>query len=254
MKQEIQDLEDVYLSWLKEKINIRSINQCVEITTPFLDRHNDYIQIYALKSEHGYTLTDDGYTITDLEQSGCSFSSQKRLDLLKLTLNGFGVKKIENRLEVQATKESFSLHKHNLVQSILAVNDMFYLSQPLVTSLFYEDVADWLESQNIRALSKVKFAGKSGLDHQFDFAIPKSKDKPERFIKAINNPSKDNATSMAFAWLDTKEDRPPESRFYGFLNDTDHPVANEILEAMLRYDVQPVLWSMKSKYINDLAA
>jgi len=35
-----------------------------EITTPFLDNHNDHIQIYIKKSDSRLILTDNGQTIT----------------------------------------------------------------------------------------------------------------------------------------------------------------------------------------------
>jgi hypothetical protein len=43
----------------------------VEITTPYLDRHTDALQTYARQENCGYVPADDGYTIHDLEASGC---------------------------------------------------------------------------------------------------------------------------------------------------------------------------------------
>ena len=59
----------------------------VEITAPYLDRNNDYIQIYLKKDEEGYLLTDGGSTITGLIQEGCSLDTPKRQKLLQLTFN-----------------------------------------------------------------------------------------------------------------------------------------------------------------------
>ena len=96
MIDEIQQLTNTYHNWLSEKTILREIRDWVEITTPFLDRHNDHMQIYAKSSNGGFILTDDGYTIDDLEMSGCKLNTPKRLDLLHMTLNGFGVS-LENR-------------------------------------------------------------------------------------------------------------------------------------------------------------
>jgi hypothetical protein len=103
MIQEIQRLMDAYHAWLKDKSVLRQIDDWVEITTPYLDRHNDYIQIYAKRANSGFLLTDDGYTIDDLEQSGCKLESRKRQDLLKMTLNGFGVQLDGKALQVHAS-------------------------------------------------------------------------------------------------------------------------------------------------------
>jgi hypothetical protein len=45
---------------------------------------------------------------------------------------------------------------------MLAVNDLFYLAKPIVESLFYEDVVQWLDANDIRYTPSVKFTGISG--------------------------------------------------------------------------------------------
>ncbi len=254
MIQDIQRLINDYYAWLRDKTILRQINQWVEITTPYLDRHNDYIQIYAKKANGGYLLTDDGYTIDDLEQSGCKLESRKRQDLLKMTLNGFGVQLVDKVLQVHASAENFALRKHNLVQAMLSVNDMFYLAAPMVASLFYEDVVAWLDLHDIRYTPKVKFSGKTGYDHLFDFVIPKSRQQPERIIQTINRPNRDTAQAVAFAWIDTKEVRPPDSRAYVLLNDSEQTVPQPVLEALRNYEVRPIPWSQRENVREELAA
>ena len=60
---ECQRLIDEYLRWLKEQIEITEIDGSCQISTPFLDRHNDAIEIYVEKKDGSLRLTDDGYTI-----------------------------------------------------------------------------------------------------------------------------------------------------------------------------------------------
>ncbi len=107
-----------------------------------------------------------------------------------MTLNGFGVKLVNGVMEVRASKDDFPMRKHNLVQAMLAVNDMFYLASPMVSSLFLEDVVAWLDENEIRYTSNVKFTGKSGYDHLFDFVLLELKRQPERILQAINRPSR----------------------------------------------------------------
>lgn len=254
MSQDIQKLLDDYVAWLRDKTSLRQLDDWVEITTPYLDRHNDYIQIYARKSNGSFTLTDDGYTIGDLEQSGCKLNSQKRQELLKMTLNGFGIQLLGDALEVHATPDNFALRKHNLVQAMLAVNDMFYLAVPMVASLFYEDVVAWLDLHDVRYTPKVKFSGKTGYDHLFDFVIPKSRRQPERIIQTINRPSRDTAQVVAFAWIDTKEVRPPDSKAFALLNDSEIAISSSVTDALKNYDVQPISWSKRDEVWEELAA
>jgi hypothetical protein len=251
---EIERLLKDYAAWLKDKTVLRQINDWVEITTPYLDRHNDYVQIYAKKANGGYILTDDGYTIDDLEQNGCRLESSKRQDLLKMTLNGFGVKLDGKALEVRATPENFALRKHNLLQAVLAVNDMFCLAVPMVASLFYEDVVAWLDLYEIRYTPNVKFTGKTGYDHLFDFVVPKSRQQPERIIQAVNRPNRETAQAIAFSWIDTREVRPADSHAYALLNDSEQTVSQAVRDALSNYEVHAVAWSERESVRDELAA
>ena len=254
--QEIEKLLNDYRMWLKDKTTLREVNgSWVEITTPYVDRHNDALQIYARAENGGYVLTDDSYTIHDLEASGCNLNTEKRQDLLKVTLNGFGVRKNNEALEISRTPENFPARKHNLIQAILAVNDLFYLAKPIVESLFLEDVIAWLEINDIRYTPKAKFTGISGFDHLFDFVIPKSpRRQPERIVQAINRPTRDNAEAFIHAWSDTREVRPPESKAYAVLNDVEQPISGGVLDAFRNYKIQPVEWSNRGVVVSELAA
>jgi hypothetical protein len=254
MIEEIQALLDQYIAWLKDKTTLRQVADWIEITTPYLDRHNDYLQIYATRKNQGYILTDDGYTIEDLEQSGCKLESPKRQDLLKMTLNGFGVHLKETALEIHASADNFALRKHSLIQAMLAVNDMFYLATPTVASVFYEDVVSWLDVCEVRYTPKVKFTGRTGYDHLFDFVIPKSRRQPERILHTINRPNRDTAQAVILAWIDTKEVRPKDSQAYALLNDSEQPVSSAVFDALRNYDVTPIPWSNRDAAREKLAA
>ena len=252
---EVRPLLDGYWRWLEDQTSLREVGRWVEITTPYLDRHNDFLQIYAKRHDGAFMLTDDGDTVSDLEQSGCAIESPKRRELLKTILNGFGVQMNETSkaLEVRASEEDFALRKHGLVQAMLAVNDLFYLASPTVASVFYEDVVAWLDGCDIRYTSNVRFFGRSGYDHRFDFVIPKSRTRPERMVRAINHPSRETAQAVTFAWLDTREVRRPETRAYAVVNDSDSSISQGVLDAMRRYDVQPIRWSDREEAREELA-
>ena len=254
MIDEINKLLTDYTTWLKDKTVLRKIDNWIEITTPYLDRHNDYLQIFAKRENGGYLLTDDGYVVSDLEQSGCKLQSPKRQDMLRMTLNGFGVQINNNALQIHAAPENFALKKHNLVQAMLAVNDMFYLASPVVASLFYEDVAAWLDIHDIRYTPRVKFSGKTGYDHLFDFVIPKSRRQPERILQTINRPNRESAQVIAFSWIDTKEVRPADSKAYAFLNDSENAVPTPVFDALRSYEVRPIRWSDRESIREELAA
>jgi len=207
--------------------------------------------MYLAQSEAD-ALTDDGCTIQDLEQSGCNLKSPRRESLMNVTLNGFGIQRHGDALEVHATNENFSLRKHNLVQAILAVNDMFYLTAPMVANLFYEDVVEWLESNNIRYTPRVKFSGKTGYDHLFDFVIPKSRNQPERIIQTMNRPNRDTAQSLVLSWVDTKAVRSAEAKVYAIMNDSEQKIPHAVVDALTNYGVRPFSWSERETKLEEL--
>lgn len=252
---QIQTLMDEYWTWLRDKTALRQVDSTwVEITAPYLDRHNDYVQFYVRQDNDGFIMTDDSHTIQDLRNSGCDLKSARRQDLLRTTLRGFGVELQGDALLVKTTAETFAQKKHDLVQAILAVNDLFYVASPLVSSLFVEDVSDWLKKSGVRSLPKVRLTGKSGYDYTFDFAIPAWGNAPERIVQAINHPSRETVKMMAFAWMDTRDARTSGSRAYAILNDTVTPPAGDALAALRRYEVRPVLWSRRDEVRDELAA
>jgi hypothetical protein len=255
MNAEGRQLVEQYISWLKEKISCREIEDgWIEITTPNLDRHNDYLQIYVKKEDSDIILTDGGYILDDLALSGFITDTDRRKSLVKTILNGFGVKEEKGQLMIHASDSTFPIKKHNLIQAMLAVNDLFSASSPHVASLFFEDVAKWLETNGIRYISNRKLTGKSGFDHMFDFLIPKSKDCPERLLKVITSPTKESALNAVFAWSDTIESRGQEVKAIAVLNDTEKAVKNDVIEALSNYGIAPILWSERNENLGMLAA
>ena len=255
MIQDVKRLMDTHWEWLRDNTQVQDVGQeWIEITTPYLDRHNDMLQIYAKRTSGGFLLTDDGYTIRDLIHSGCKLDSLKRQSLLQMTLAGFGVSNKDGQLEVQADEGDFAIKKHSLVQAMLAVNDLFYLANPVIKSIFREDVNDWLDQHDIRITPSVKFTGKSGYDHLFQFVIPKSRVQPERILETITRPSRDTAEAFAFKWIDTKDVRSNEARAYAILNDQDRSISAGVVDALVSYNITPVTWSQRGQIQDELAA
>ena len=252
MKQ--SDFINSYVDWLKSKIQLTEINGYLEITTPFLDRHNDHLQIYVQQEGDKLLLSDDGYIISDLLMQGCDISSSRRVNVMQTILNGLGVKLDNDTLIVEARPDNYPQKKHALIQAMISINDMFMLSKARVASVFLEDVEQFLDINDVRVTPNVQFTGKSGFSHIFDFVIPSSKKKPERLIRAINNPTRDKAQAIMFAWNDIREMRNRESSMYVFVNDSDKVIRPDIISAFTQYEIKPILWTRRQEIINDLTA
>jgi hypothetical protein len=253
-KTECDQLIEAYLSWLRDGLKAEVLDHACELTTPFLDRHNDHLQIYAIKRHDRIELNDDGYILADVRASGLELNSPKRKEILQSLLNGLGVHLEEGRLKVDASPRNLGRKIHSLIQAMIAVNDMFVMAQPRVETFFWEDVRDFLDAHEVRYSSRIKLAGRSGFDHAIDFLVPRSRFRQERFIQAINNPAKTSVTSYVFAVSDIRQVRGEDIESFAFLNDLERPVGGDILDALEAYRVNPVPWSDRGEYVNALQA
>ena len=126
------------------------------------------------------------------------------------------------------------------------------MSEEHVLSLFKEDVAMFVETNAIPVFPDFKLSGRTGFDHKFDFGLPKTSRKPQRVLQAINNLTKDQATSFAFAVADVRVIRVEPFQAFTFINDVDHPPNDDNLSAIQAYDIKPLLWSHRIDSLPEL--
>jgi hypothetical protein len=256
---EIDELLQSLWDWLRSETRIEAVGDgWVEVTTPFLDRHNDCIQVYIKKSSNDtFRLTDDSYTIRDVESSGCDLRTGKRRDMLNLIRRGFGVEvgsHDDDSISALASRENFPQKFLGVTQTMLSVNDLYYLASATVQGIYWEDVANWLGEIQPKYSTEVKLIGRSGFTRKFDFVVPATITAPDRYIQAITHPSKSNIDAFLFAWNDTEEERAPNSEAYALLNDIGHRISNKYITACMKYGVSPVRWSKRQGLIPRLVA
>lgn len=249
-----ENLVQSYLTWLKAKITVKDVGGVVEITTPFLDRHNDRLQIFVKSDGTDLLLSDGGYICSDLTLSGVDLQSDRRQSILHGILNGFGVRLDGESLTTKATVSSFPQRKHALIQAMLTVNDMFMTARSAVVSLFVDEVQEFLRMLEVRYVSSIHLIGKSGFSHRFSFVIPASRSSPERLLEPVNAPDRNRIESLLFSWNDTREMREPDSVLYALLNDSERNVTPAVFGALEEYGVRPLLWSHRHQFTQELTA
>ncbi|MEW6108068.1 MAG: DUF1829 domain-containing protein [Nitrospirota bacterium] len=80
------------------------------------------------------------------------------------------------------------------------------------------------------------------------------KKEPERVLRTINNPTKNNVSAMIFSWDDARKMRSENSIAIAVLNDQDKEISPDTVHALTAYEIEPVAWSKRDKYIDKLAA
>lgn len=245
---DIQKLIDDYATWLKSEITFERVGEYCEITTPYLDSANDYLQIYVRQDNDGFFFTDDCATIRNLKTHGFQFTTTRKEHLQQI-LNQYGVKLNGDELTLKAPANGFAQKKHMFIQAMLRVDDMFALSKSKVSSLFLDDIQEFFEKREIYYSDSVQFTGISGFSHNYDFLLQRTKNKPERLCQAVNNPNKASMGNILFAWSDTKPSRKKDSQLIVILNDQNN-IAKGIENAFENYDAKVIRWSERDKSEN----
>lgn len=248
MDKDIQTYIDDYLSWLRSEITFEKIGEFYEITTPFLDTDNDYTQFYVKFEGQNIFFTDDGYTLNSLEMRGIQLTENRKKQL-KAVLLQYGVSLQGNELILQAPSNEFAKKKHAYIQCIIHVNDLYLTSRAKAASFFLDDIQQFFDSNNIYCFSNVQFTGKSGFNHNYDFAFQRNQNNPERLCLALNNPTKASMGNALFAWNDTLPSRDPKSQLIVFLNDSN-TISKGIEDGFSSYNVNTIRWSQRNQPYN----
>ena len=245
---DIQKLIDDYATWLKQEITFEKVGEYYEITTPYLDSANDYLQIYVRQIGDDIYFTDDSATIRNLKMAGFQFTPARKSHLQRI-LNQYGVRLDGDELICKAPANSFAQKKHLFIQAMLRIDDMFAISKSKVASLFLDDIQEFFDQKEIFYSDNVQFTGISGFAHNYDFLLQRTKAKPERLCQAVNNPNKSSMGNILFAWNDTKPSRKNGSQLVVILND-QNTVAKGVEDAFANYDVKVIRWSQREKEEN----
>src|SRR5690625_3339363 len=130
----IDNLKQAYEAWNNKSLLLENFNGFIEITTSFVDLHNDFIQLYFIKeSNNSFKITDDAHILNELAMLGIDIrNSKKRSDFFQTSLNIFGVKYNEKTDELFVTFSNVSEYpekQHRLIQCMLRNSDMLLTSR-----------------------------------------------------------------------------------------------------------------------------
>lgn len=246
-----------YVDLLKQRTIESKINEnTYRITTPLLDRNNDAIEVYVIKNGDQLTITDDGYIVNDLLSSGLTLKKDTLRDrYLQNILSNHGISLGSNNdLFISTNSKQYALKMHMLTQCMSKISDLFVLNRSSIVSLFYEDVKKFLTENDIRFIDNPLFFGKSKLATQYDFAIPRSKNSPERILKVTGNINLNFARTTMFGWQDTKEMRDKDSTLYLIFDDRNKNASDDVKEALDSYDINLIDWTNIENYRDELLA
>lgn len=247
-------LKNIYLNWVKQADFIDLKNSWVEIKTPFTDFTGSFISLFAKKQGDIYILTDYGNILNELEMH--SIINKSRLGLLNKILSSQHCSIGENNdicIKFQNICD-FPKYKHQLIQAIINVSDLFLTSKASVENLFTFDVFEYLDKIGVSYSSRPYAIEGKELSYTFDMNIGQIKNKgiPVLHSKIINrlndNMLKTILYSVQDLTLDTNE------KFATIINDTRYAPKSQNIALLQKYNIEIINWSKREAYFTKYAS
>lgn len=141
-------MSDFFSEFIDSTYVTEGIDGTAIISTPFLDRHNDVIEIQVSESEGGFVLSDGGYFISDIHMCGCNPNRGKRFQLLSTILTSSGSALENGIITKRVNKTEFGAELFAFIQALLSIGDLYYTSESSVATMFFDDVMESISTGN----------------------------------------------------------------------------------------------------------
>jgi Domain of unknown function DUF1828 len=105
-EEQCKSVVDRYLGWVRQELSVQLRGESCEISTPFLDRHRDQLQIYAISRNGQIVLTDDGYTVSELMTAGIEMDNGGVRQSVEALVRGSRVRFQGKELTTEATPDT----------------------------------------------------------------------------------------------------------------------------------------------------
>ena len=241
-----------YIKWIRDNTFIKKMDgEGVKLVSPFLDSHNDYINIYAKRLDtNQIRLGDGGILFFDLESYGIKLTDKKK-ELFDRTLLSYGVQfdNATKEIYIIAEQNAIGKAKHRLIQCLLSVNDFFNYTEQNIKELFFYEVYNALLEAEIQFTPEITISGQSSYQHRFEFAVGLTKNKPQRLVSLIPTPNrKQRAESCLFAFTDLQR---TGRNFIGTVLYKGEPNEN-FINAFKNYDFKVFSWEKEKEAVLEL--
>ena len=203
-----KEIKDSYIEFIKENTHVNLLEgDSQEVITPFVNTYGDGISFTIKYDGNCYILTDDGFTLWDLQLNGIDLTKKnKRHHLLKSILNYNGLELIGEEIIKKTKKNNLGQAIHDMTQVLLNVYDLSLLHPQTVPSHFLDDVRSYFDGNTAyNVFPDLSIAGKSRLEHKFNFLMMSK--GSYKLVQVHNKITKEKLHFILASWLDTTENR-----------------------------------------------
>lgn len=209
---ELNAITSQWSNWISKQTKFQRINKNkIQVLTSFTDAFDDGILFNILSNDNGtYHLTDNGYTIWNLETNGINVSNKgsNRHRILISIISPYSFQLDDNKA---ISKNNIRLNElpqaiTDFVQVLINVSDIAFMSRSNTASIFTDDVHNFFNDnrKSFNFFTNAITIGKSNQNYRFDYNfIPKK--QQFKLTKMYNTLSKNTMDSIIGIYVDTAD-------------------------------------------------
>lgn len=251
----LETIQDEYIKWIRDNTHFTNVlNNAVELSSPFIDSLSENIKLYIEPDSNRFKVTDDGYTIWNLDSLGSSIrKGSQRFFMLQSIVERYNISYDEDNKElfIYAQQKDLGQAIHSLLQSTLAISDLLQINKKTIKNLFFEEVNEYFnENEDVfDPFPDIEIQGKSKLTHRFDYLM-NVKNKEKKLVRLVNNLDQVQLERTLLSWQDTSKQRLKRYKenlgMVVLINDKNKPISDSFDEAFKQYDIDPIEFSNKT--------
>lgn len=235
-----------YRDWFTSQHEFRDLsNDMIEVQTPYIDAFGDNISLIIKPYENRFIVTDQGYTIWNIEAHGINASrknsTRKRLVDSIIRFENVSLNENEEIIKV-ASINQLSQSIYDVSQAVLKITNLALSNRRNVLSAFYDEVAEYFKEQQHKQFEFQKglfMLGTSNISYKVDYTfITKGKNKLTKSYNTINKQMYDVILGIH---TDTKSFQEQTGAQMSILyNGKDNELPDDILLGFESHEVEVV--------------
>lgn len=130
---DVKQIKLDYFNYITENTKfIESKSNSLEVVTPFIDSFGDGISFVIIQNNHHYTLTDQGFTIWNLQNDGINLmeKSSNHYQTLQSYLNYFGFSLVNENIQKDIDENNLPQAIHDMTHLLIHLYGLILVNEP----------------------------------------------------------------------------------------------------------------------------
>lgn len=229
----------------------------IRFNTPFVDPFGDEYKVLIKATNNTYEVTDQGYTIWNLESRGINVtkkeSTRKNIVNSIVSENTVSLKDTNYSIYKKVNSKSDIAQAINQVlDSMMKISDLIFSSRNKVKRMFKDDILDYLSENKEKYKYDLGFSvhGKSDMSYDLDFVFRKSLNET-KWTKVYSSLTKNVAEMAIGIWLDTdiyRNNNPSIKATFNILVQDIDESDNQFVTGLKNHNIDVIDFSNKTQF------